>query len=297
MPTVDKPEREPGQEQHNDNDQKHPPDKQSTAGTGSAQDTGQGPVGAETGAIGMRTGANPVPTTPLQEEVERGSVQQPHASKRARALIIAYLVIFVLFLVLAWFVHTYPILPIDIVITQEFQEHQPLWLKSSMLAVSFLGSHAILFTMLIFLTAVGFWLIRLRLEAIFIIGLSIVSFGLNQLIKYIVSRPRPTSSLVYIFQHANGQSFPSGHVMSYIAYWGLLFSLGFILFKRDRWWPYLFLIIPGLFVLLVGPSRIYLGDHWASDVIGGYMFGGLLLGITLWQYLSLKEKGIQPPLV
>jgi undecaprenyl-diphosphatase len=197
----------------------------------------------------------------------------------------------VLFLILASFVHVHPILPIDVAITQEFQEQRQPWLKSFMVAVSFLGSQFLLFTFLILLTAVLFWLIRLRLEAIMILGLPGVSAALNRLIKFIVSRPRPTSNLVEIFQQASGQSFPSGHVMSYLAYWGLLFSLGFILLKRDRWWHYLFLIIPGLFVLLVGPSRIYLGNHWASDVLGGYMFGGLLLGMTLWLYLFLKKKG------
>lgn len=228
----------------------------------------------------------------VQEEVAQGFVQWPRALKRTEILIVAYLVLFVLFLILAWFVHVHPILSIDIAITQEFQEHRLPWLKSFMLAVSFLGSQFLLFSSLILLTAVLFWLIRLRLEALFIIGLSIVSAALNALSKYIVGRPRPTSNLVEIFQYATGKSFPSGHVMSYMAYWGLLFSFGLILLKRDRWWHYLLLVIPGLFVLLVGPSRIYLGDHWASDVLGAYMFGGLLLGITLSLYLTLKGKGI-----
>jgi membrane-associated phospholipid phosphatase len=42
----------------------------------------------------------------------------------------------------------------------------------------------------------------------------------------------------------------------------------------------------------VGPSRIYLGDHWASDVLGSYLIGGALLGVTLWIYLKLKERGV-----
>jgi membrane-associated phospholipid phosphatase len=258
---VDKPESEARQGQDNDNHQRNLPDQPSMA-------------------------------EQVRTEVAQSIVPQSRASKYEQILIITCLVVFVLFLALAWFVHVHPVLPVDIAITEEFQEHQLPWLKWFMVAVSFLGNQSLVFAALIFLTAVVFWLLGLRLEAIFIVGLSLVSAGLNQLIKYIVSRPRPTSDLVYILQQANGQSFPSGHVMSYVAYWGLLFSLGLILFKRDRWWHYLFLIISGLFVLLVGPSRIYLGDHWASDVLGGYMFGGLLLGIALWLYHSLKEKGV-----
>jgi undecaprenyl-diphosphatase len=79
--------------------------------------------------------------------------------------------------------------------------------------------------------------------------------------------------------------------MSYVAFWGLIFSLGIILLKRDRWWHYMFLIIPALLVVLVGPSRVYLGDHWASDVLGGYLLGGVLLGLALWIYLKLNEQG------
>ncbi len=218
-----------------------------------------------------------------------------HSSRRTRILIFAYLLLFVLFLALAWFVHVYPVLPVDIAITREFQENQNPWLKGFMLAISYLGNQDLLFAALILGTAAFFWIVRLRLEALFIIAHSIISGVLNVLIKYIVSRPRPTANLVDIFQHAAGQSFPSGHVMSYVAYWGLLFSFGLILLKRDRWWHFLILLVPALFVVLVGPSRIYLGSHWASDVVGGYMFGGLLLGLTLLLYLTLKERGVLAP--
>ncbi len=239
------------------------------------------------------------PSSPIveqaQQEVARGSVPWYRASKRAQAFILLYLVEFVLFTLLALFVHFHPVDAVDIAISREFQENHAAWLQTSMIAVSYLGYHFFLFSALILLTAVVFWLVRLRLEALLIVTLSAVSSALNFGMKVLVNRPRPTANLVDVVRQATGQSFPSGHVMSYVAYFGLLFSLGVILLKRDRWWHYLVLIIPALFVILVGPSRIYLGAHWGSDVLGAYLLGAFLLGIALWIYLVLKTRGIVSP--
>src|SRR6266496_5914014 len=229
-----------------------------------------------------------------QARKEVASSREPwyRSSHRAQVLIIIYILEFVLFTLLAVYVHFNPVLPVDVAITREFQESQTPFIKWTMIAVSYLGNQGIIFTALIVLTALAFWLVRLRLEALLIVSLSSVSALTNLLIKLVVSRPRPSAQFVDILQAAPGQSFPSGHVMSYVAFWGLLFSLGLVLFNRKRWWNYVLLIIPALFVVLVGPSRIYLGDHWASDVLGGYLFGGLLFGIALWIYIKLKERGI-----
>ena len=227
-----------------------------------------------------------------QQEVARSRVPWYRASKRARVFIALYVLEFLLFSLLAWVVSIHPVLPLDVAITREFQENHSLWLRSTMIAVNYLGFHILIFSALIFGTAVVFWIMHLSLEALFVVALSIINSVFNVVLKVLVNRPRPNARLVEIIQHASGQSFPSGHVMSYVAFFGLVFSLGIILLKRDRWWHYVVLIVPALFVVLVGPARIYVGDHWASDVLGAYLFGSLLLGIALWMYLALKSKGV-----
>ena len=237
------------------------------------------------------------------QEVVQEARQEVAAARRpwyqtvrwGRILLAAYAIQLSLFALLAFWVSTHPVLGIDVTITREFQENNSPWLEFLMVAVSYIGNVFALSLGLIVLAFVVFWALDLRLEAITIVVLSVVSSLLNGLIKTIVGRPRPNASLVEILQVAGGKSFPSGHVMSYVAFWGLLFSFSVILFQGRSWWRIALMIISALFVVLVGPSRIYLGDHWASDVLGAYLIGGVLLGITLWIYLKLKERDVLAP--
>jgi undecaprenyl-diphosphatase len=212
-------------------------------------------------------------------------------SRVAQTLFIVYAIQLILFGFLAWWVHMMPVLPMDVAITRALQENQSPIVRIFMLSISYPGS-TLLLDVLIFVAAVVFWIVGLRLEALFILLLSIVSSLLNLLLKFLVGRPRPNAQLVDVIQAARGSSFPSGHVMAYLAFWGLLFSFGIILFHGWHWWRVLLLAVSACFVLLVGPSRIYLGDHWASDVLGSYLIGGALLGVTLWIYLQLKRRGV-----
>ncbi len=223
--------------------------------------------------------------------VEGSELTQQRRRRAVGCLLQVYALQFTLFGLLAWFVHIHPILPLDVAITRLFQQNQAPWLRITMLAISYPGN-SLLLPALILLTAVFFWAVGARLEAVFVGGLSAVSLLLNLLLKIQVSRPRPTANLVHIIQAAVGYSFPSGHVMAYIAYWGLLFAFSVILFQGRHWWRTALLITSAGFVVLIGLSRIYLGDHWASDVLGAYLIGEALLGLAVGAYLPLKERGV-----
>jgi undecaprenyl-diphosphatase len=212
--------------------------------------------------------------------------------KRGYIFLGVYGVLVILFGLLATFVHFHSVLGVDVTITKEFQENQNPWLSGLMTAVSYIGYQNWLSIGLVVVAAVILWLVDLRLEAVTVAVVYAVSGLLDAAIKLIVGRPRPNASLVEVFRVASGQSFPSGHVMSYVAFWGLLFTFGVILFDRWRWWRIALLVVSAFFVVMVGPSRIYLGAHWASDVLGAYLIEAALLGIALFIYLQLDQRGV-----
>ncbi len=90
---------------------------------------------------------------------------------------------------------------------------------------------------------------------------------LNQILKRIVQRPRPTE---YRLIEENGYSFPSGHSMVSAAFYGFFIYLIFknVKNKYIKWGSISFLI---LLIILIGISRIYLGVHYTSDVMAGFV--------------------------
>ena len=112
---------------------------------------------------------------------------------------------------------------------------------------------------------------------------------LNLLVKLLIRRARPSVDLVHIVNQINGFSFPSGHVMFYTGFFGFICFLTFILLKPS-WIRTLFLVVFGSHVVLIGISRIYLGNHWASDVLGAYLLGGLCLIASIIFYRWGKSR-------
>lgn len=107
----------------------------------------------------------------------------------------------------------------------------------------------------------------------------------NQIIKYIVQRPRPIEHRI-IDQF--GYSFPSGHSMVSMAFYGFLI---YLIYKRvkNKYLKWGLCTILSFLILLIGISRIYLGVHYASDVIGGFC----LSMAYLIAYIKTIEKNLK----
>ena len=94
----------------------------------------------------------------------------------------------------------------------------------------------------------------------------ILSTMLNLVLKNIVERPRPIG---YRLIDETGYSFPSGHSMISAAFYGLIIYFIWKNVKNTKL-KYISCILLSLLILFIGISRIYLGVHYASDVIGGF---------------------------
>ena len=130
---------------------------------------------------------------------------------------------------------------------------------------------------------------RLRIEGLTcVIGVA-SGAGVNRLFKAWISRPRPTNILVNVAYDVAHESFPSGHVVFFIEFFGFLLFLSYVLLKPGVV-RRITLAVFGTLIALVGVSRVYLGAHWPSDVVGAYLAGGLWLMLMIEVYRRLKSR-------
>ena len=120
---------------------------------------------------------------------------------------------------------------------------------------------------LIVLTIVLVILIKNKKIGISIFSNLVIITILNQLIKRILQRPRPTE---YRIIEETGYSFPSGHSMVSMAFYGYLIYLIYKYVKnKDLKW--ISIVLLSILICSIGISRIYLGVHYTSDVLGGFL--------------------------
>lgn len=110
---------------------------------------------------------------------------------------------------------------------------------------------------------------------------------LNQVLKFILERPRPTE---YRIINETGYSFPSGHSMVSMAFYGFLIYLIYK-YVKNKYLKVFSICGMSLLIVMIGISRIYLGVHYTSDVIGGFLISisYLIVFIKFSNKYILKE--------
>lgn len=209
-------------------------------------------------------------------------------------LLAVAVVLLILFGALTWFVQANPVLPQDVALERAIQDDVPPSLGTLTMAVSWVGfppqSDVIDGLILIVL-----FLRHLRWQALcgaFAAGGSAaVWFALTPLIH----RPRPTPELVRVAAELPFGSFPSGHVLNLTAFFGFLAYLA-ITEARAGALRTASIALCVILVASIGLSRIYSGEHWPTDVLGGYSMGAawLLLSVSLYRWRAPRVQQAAP---
>ena len=183
-----------------------------------------------------------------------------------------YALCLILFGLLSYFAHKLPYFPGDVSASLWLQSIDIPFIKPIMEGVSSLPAAVTIIAVL----AVVLWILRRRLEAVFIASLFSTAMLASWLLKLAIGRPRPSGELVQLLSESWGLSFPSGHATCAAVFCGFLFYLAPRLVRQPVVTGVLRAILT-IVILLIGASRIYLGVHWTSDVVGGLFLSGLLL--------------------
>lgn len=163
------------------------------------------------------------------------------------------------------------------------QQLQRPWLDPIMVFITDSGDPTILVSLCVI---ASIWLLfrRQRSEAMTLAIAAFGAAGLNSLLKNLFERDRPAlwSRIVDVRHY----SFPSGHAMLSIVIYGLL---GYLLAQRFPRWRGWILTGVTIAVVLIGFSRLYLGVHWLTDIIAGYLAGlvwlvACILSLEIWQH-------------
>ncbi len=209
-------------------------------------------------------------------------------STKRRLLQLFLFILTIAFILLTYYISVNPIPSFDLKISLFIQKYHSDPLDKIMLAISIFGELPYSLVMVMIVAAI-FYKLKYQRESYFI--LSILCSGLIILaVKNIIDRPRPTEFYVRLVEINRFQSFPSGHVLSYILFFGFMM----VLMRTLKHLPVLTRNIISytslFFIITIAFSRVYLGAHWFSDTLGGFILGLICLIILSYFYLKPLKK-------
>lgn len=200
----------------------------------------------------------------------------------------ALVTLFIAFIVLSCFVFFQPTKHVDLHISREIQENHSPRLNTLMIWISWLGRTPVSVVMVVIIS-LSLLLLQYKREAILVLS-TLLSGILGLGVKMLINRPRPSKDLVILLEDTKYQSFPSGHVLFYTVFFGALILI-ILRLKKIRYTVRIFLTAMCLSMIFLGAvSRIYLGAHWFTDVVGGFILGTLCVLVMGYFYVGNSKN-------
>ncbi|MFQ5784304.1 MAG: phosphatase PAP2 family protein [Alphaproteobacteria bacterium] len=199
--------------------------------------------------------------------------------------IVATVALMVFLAILASVVAAGPLAPVDAAVHHFLQGLRTSWSDRLFIAVTEHGDKSVITLLAV---AVFLWLVLRRAwrAAAYWVGGLIFARAFVTLLKITLQVPRPAP----IYEGWGSFAFPSGHATMSAVLWGL-FTVLVAREVKPKWRPWIFGASLGI-VLLIGFSRLYLGAHWLSDVVGGLAFGIAWVALLAVFYLRRRPRRI-----
>ena len=185
----------------------------------------------------------------------------------------------IIFLILGYLIKTQNDIILDSVVYNFISKFINNNLTHIIKFITFLGGA----TFVIALTLLALLLLKNKRIGTFM-GLDLIVITIFQyILKAIFSRPRPVH--INLIEETN-YSFPSGHSLTAMAFYGFII---YLIYKSNIKYKKVYIILLSILILLIGLSRVYLGVHYITDVLGGFTFSVFYIII----FIELTKKYLQ----
>jgi undecaprenyl-diphosphatase len=175
----------------------------------------------------------------------------------------------------------------DLTVATSVAGHRLAWLTAVMQFVTWVGSSFLIIPLGLAVGGVLWLRRRTWLPLLMMAAAFLGAAGLYDLVKPAVGRARPPAAL-QVGGPDEGWAFPSGHATQTIAFYGMLAIVLSAWYAPRR--RLLFAVAAALVTIVVGASRVYLGVHWVTDVLGGYALGLTWLAVVVTILLVIRRR-------
>lgn len=160
------------------------------------------------------------------------------------------------------------------------------WLTTIMKIFTWIGSGYVVAPIALIGFIILYFVLHYRQQALLLVTVVAGSVIFNSLLKHYFKRERPE---IHRILDANGFSFPSGHSMMAFALYAII---AFIAWRNVQTWisRIVLLLFTAFMILIIGISRVYLGVHYPSDIVGGFLVSALWVTIATSVYAYFQNK-------